>query len=130
MSQIICISMLKKVKVCILWCLFTTDYIIPKALYNLTYNFPAHALSPVPFLCEGEPPPPISTPGGIQATRLPLAAVNLLGMHIIPPLTINPGTHFTYLQRDGGLSQPPAQVESGVGIKPWTCHMMVHCCTN
>ena len=26
-------------------------------------------------------------------------------MHIIPPLTINAGTHFTYPQRDGGLSQ-------------------------
>ena len=28
----------------------------------LTYNFPAQALSTVLFLCEGEPPPPISTP--------------------------------------------------------------------
>ena len=30
----------------------------------LTYNFPAQALSTVSFLCEGEPPPPISTPWG------------------------------------------------------------------
>ena len=34
--------------------------------------------------------------------RLPLGAVNLFGMHIIPPLTINAGTHCTYPQRDGG----------------------------
>ena len=52
--------------------------------------------------------------GSIQATRLPLGAVNLLGMHIIPPLTINAGTHFTYPQRNGGLSQPqPHWVTSG-----------------
>ena len=31
--------------------------------------------------------------------RLPLGAVNLFGMHIIPPLTINAGTHCTYPQR-------------------------------
>ena len=43
-------------------------------------------------------------------TRLPLGTVNLLGMHIIPPLTINAGTHFTYPQRDGGLSQPQAML--------------------
>ena len=42
--------------------------------------------------------------------RLPLGVVNLLGMHIIPPLTINAGTHFTYPQSDGGLSQPPARL--------------------
>ena len=56
--------------------------------------------------------------------------VNLLGMHIIPPLTINAGTHFTYQQKDGGLSQPHSRVELGVGIEPGTCHMMVHCSTN
>ena len=69
------------------------------------------ALSTVSFLCEGEPPPPISTPWEYTGhTRLPLGAVNLLEMHIIPPLTINAGTHFTYPQRDGGLSQPPARL--------------------
>ena len=30
----------------------------------LTHNFPVQALSTVSFLCEGEPPPPISTPWG------------------------------------------------------------------
>ena len=39
--------------------------------------------------------------------RLPVGTVNLFEMHIIPPLTINAGTHFTYPQRDRGLSQPP-----------------------
>ena len=48
--------------------------------------------------------------GNIQATRMPLSTVNLLGMHIIHPLTINASTHFTYAQRDGGLSQPPARL--------------------
>ena len=42
--------------------------------------------------------------------RLPLGAVNLFGMHIIPSLTINAGIHFTYPQGDGGLSQPPARL--------------------
>ena len=42
--------------------------------------------------------------------RLPLGAVNLFGMHIIPPLTINAGTHFTYPQRNGGLSQSLARL--------------------
>ena len=31
-------------------------------------------------------------------------------MHIILPLPINADTHFTYPQRDGGLSQPPARL--------------------
>ena len=31
-------------------------------------------------------------------------------MHIIPPLIINAGTHFTYPQRDGGLSQYSARL--------------------
>ena len=35
---------------------------------------------------------------------LPLGAVNLLQIYIIPPLTINGGTDFTYPQGDGGLS--------------------------
>ena len=52
----------------------------------------------------------LHSPGSIQATRLPLGKVNLLGMHIIPLLTINAGTHFTYLERDGGLSQTPARL--------------------
>ena len=45
--------------------------------------------------------------------RLPLGAVNLFGMHIIPPLTITAGTHFTYQQRDEGLSQPPPRLRQG-----------------
>ena len=36
---------------------------------------------------------------------LSIDTVNLFGMHIIHPLTINAGTHFTYPQGDGGLSQ-------------------------
>ena len=59
---------------------------------------------------------------------LPLGAVNLFGMHIIPPLAISAGTHFTYPQRDGGLS--PGQAETGVGIKPRTSCGKVHCSTN
>ena len=35
-----------------------------KCFTILTYNFPAQALSTVSFLCEREPPPPISTPWG------------------------------------------------------------------
>ena len=53
---------------------------------------------------------PSECPGSIQAARLPLAMVNLLGMHIIPPLTINVGIHFTYPQKDGELSQPPVRL--------------------
>ena len=48
--------------------------------------------------------------GSIQATRLPLGAVNLFGMHTIPPLTVTAGPHFTYKQRDGGLIQPPSRL--------------------
>ena len=61
--------------------------------------------------------------GSIQATRLPLDTVNLLGMHIFPPLTINAGTHFTYPQTDGGLSQPPARLswEWVLNLGPVTC---------
>ena len=52
------------------------------------------------FLYKGEPPPPISTPwGGIQATRLPLGAVNLFGMHIIPPFAITARYQFYTLVR-------------------------------
>ena len=73
----------------------------------LTYNFPVQALSTVSFLCEGEPPPPISTPWGAYrphkaATRCSEPTWNA---HY-SSLTINAGTHFTYPQRDGGLSQP------------------------
>ena len=42
--------------------------------------------------------------------RLCLGTLNLFGMHIIPPLTINAGTHFTYQQRDTDLSQPPGRL--------------------
>ena len=42
--------------------------------------------------------------------RLPLGAVNLFGMHIIPPLTIYASTHFIYPPREGGLSQPLARL--------------------
>ena len=38
------------------------------------------------------------------------------------------GTHFTYPQRDGRLSQPPARF--WVGIEPRTCCMTVRCSTN
>ena len=38
------------------------------------------------------------------------------------------GTHFTYPQRDGRLSQPPARF--WVGIEPRTCCMTVCCSTN
>ena len=31
-------------------------------------------------------------------------------MYIIPPLTINANSHFTYLQGNGGLSQPWARL--------------------
>ena len=34
-----------------------------KGTLHVTCNFPAQALSTVSFLYEGEPPPPISTPG-------------------------------------------------------------------
>ena len=54
----------------------------------------------------------------IQATGLPLDTVNLLGMHIIPPLTINAGILFTYPQRDGGLSQPPARLSREWVLNP------------
>ena len=41
---------------------------------------------------------------------LPLGMVNLFGMHIIPPLAITAGYHFTHPQREGGLSQPQARL--------------------
>ena len=60
--------------------------------------------------------------GSIQATRLPLGTVNLFGMHIIPPLTINAGTNFTYPQRDGELGQPLARLsqEQVLNLGPLT----------
>ena len=80
-------------------------------------NFPAQAPSTVSFLCEG-PPPPNNSLGSKQAMRLPLGTVNLFGMHIIPPLTINAGTRITYQQRDGGLSQPPARLSQEWVLNP------------
>ena len=56
--------------------------------------------------------------GSIQATRLPLGMVNLLGIHVIPPFTISAGTHFTYPQRDGGLSQPLARLSQEWVLNP------------
>ena len=82
-----------------------------KCALHATCNFPAQAPSTVSFLCDGKPPPAISTLwGAYRPWGLPLGAVNLFKMHIIPPLTINAGTHFTYPQGDGGLSQPPARL--------------------
>ena len=92
-------------------------------LYNLTYNFPAQTLSTVSFLYEGGATSShLNSLGSIHATRLPLGAVNLLGMHIIPPLTINAGTHFTYPQGDGGLSQPPATLSWEWVLNPDLSH--------
>ena len=83
------------------------------------------------FLSEGSHLLPSQLPGKHTATRLPLGAVNLFGMHIIPPLTVTAGTHFTYPHRDGGLSQPPARLSQGSGgIEPGTSPMKVHCSTN
>ena len=95
---------LKKVKVIHLYSTLFRLCLIKSALHA-PCNFPAQAPSTVLFLCEEEPPHPISTLRCIKAMRLPLGAVNLFGMHIIPPLTISAGTHFTYPQGDGGLSQ-------------------------
>ena len=39
-------------------------------------------------------------------------------MHIIPPLTINASTHFTYPQGDGRLSQPPARLSQEWVLNP------------
>ena len=50
--------------------------------------------------------------------RPPLGTVNLFGMRIIPPLTINAGTHFTYPQGDGELSQPPARLSQEWVLNP------------
>ena len=61
--------------------------------------------------------------------RLSLGTVNLLGMHIIPLLTINAGTQFTYPLRNGAQSTP-SHIESGVGIEPGTSHGKVQCSTN
>ena len=48
----------------------------------------------------------VNSLGSIQDRRLSLGTLNLFGIHIIPPLNINAGTHLTYPQRDGRLSQP------------------------
>ena len=65
------------------------------------------------FLCEGEPPPPVSTPWGAYR-----------------PLTINAGTHFTYPTEGWRAESTPSQVELGVDIEPGTSQMTVHCSTN
>ena len=48
---------------------------------------------------------------------LPLGAVNLLGMHIIPPLTLTAGTHLIYPQGNGGLSKP---CSTDTGFPRWS----------
>ena len=63
---------------------------------------------------------PSQLPEEHKATRLPLDAVHLFGMHIIPPLTINAGTHFAYLQGDGGLSKPPSRFSQVLNLGPLT----------
>ena len=40
------------------------------------------------------------------------------GSHIIHPLTTNAATHFTYPQRDGGLSQLPARLSPKWVLNP------------
>ena len=49
---------------------------------------------------------------------LPLGTVNLFGIHIIPPLTINASTHFTYPQGDEELSQLPARFSQEWVVNP------------
>ena len=101
-----------------------------KHFTNLTYNFPAQALSTVSFLCEGEPPPPISTPWGAYRPQ---------GASRCGEPTWNAhysSTHHQcwysfYLPTKGWRTEPnPSQVELGVGIEPRTCCMMVCCSTN
>ena len=62
---------------------------------HATSNFPAQA-PPCHSFLRGKTSSHLNSLGSIQVTRLPLGAVNLFGMHIILPLTINAGTHFTY----------------------------------
>ena len=92
-----------------------------------------HQLKPsnMTFLSEREPPPPISTPWEYTGHKAASRCSEPFGMHIIPPLTVTTGTHFTYPQRDGGLSQCSARLcQDSVGIEPGTSHMKVCFSTN
>ena len=64
-----------------------SDKVIPKVLHMVQLLLPQLRPSTVSFLCEGEPPHPISTPWGAYR------------MHIIPPLTITARYQFYTLVR-------------------------------
>ena len=92
-------------------------YIVPSSgdallkVFCMQHNFSSSGtINCVIPLWGGATSSNLNSLGNIQAMRLPLGTVNLVWMHITPPLTINDGTHFIYPQRDGGLSQPPARL--------------------
>ena len=105
-------------------------YAFSKALYNEHYYYPSLSQALWHSLVRGATSSHLNSLGSIQATRLPLGVVNLFGMHIIPPVTVTAGTHFTYPQRVGELSQPPARLsQESAGTEPETSCMKVHCST-
>ena len=70
---------------------------LPKALHMQLITHSSGTVNCVIPLSEGATSSHLNSLGSTQATRLPLGTLNLFGMHIIPPLTINAGTHFTYM---------------------------------
>ena len=83
------------------------------------------------FLCEGEPPPPISTPWGTYRPHKAATRCSEPTWNAHYSSTHHQCWYSFYLPTEGWRAEStPSQVELGAGIEPGTCHMMVCCSTN
>ena len=76
-----------------------SDKVIPKVLHMVHYYYPSLSQALCHSFVRGATSSHLNSLGSIQATRLPLGAVNLFGMHIIPPFTITARYQFYTLVR-------------------------------
>ena len=81
-----------KLKVIYIYIVPSSGDALSKALYMQLLTPSSGTINYVIPFCEGATSSHLNSLGSIQATRLPLGAVTLFGMHIIPPFTITAGT--------------------------------------
>ena len=94
---------------------------MPEALYNLTYNFKLRHYQLCHSFVNGATSSHLNSLGSIQAMRLPLGTVNLLGIHI---------AHFYVPTKGSRTEQTPSQVESEAGTELGSSCGKVRCSTN
>ena len=99
-------------------------------LYNFNITFQLRHYQLYPFLCEGEPPPPISTPRGAYRPHKVATRCSEPTWNAHYSSTHHQCWYSFYLPTEGWRAEStPNQVELGVGIEPGTCCMMVCCST-